>query len=111
VCVGVGVCVGVCVDVCVWVWVCVGVCVCVCTGRLILKSGTWTSVALHITQQANIALTLHTCNPWPPNFNQPGLHLFLLGLEYFSVFTGECRNDNEQIGNNEEFMFTISVDH
>jgi len=69
------------------------------------------SVVPHKTQQADMALTLHTCNPWPPNFNQPGPHMFFLFLEYFSVFTGEYRDDNEQIGNNEEFMFTLSVVH
>ena len=29
------------------------------------KGGSWKSVALHTTQ-----LTLHTCIPWPPNFNE-----------------------------------------
>jgi len=74
-------------------------------------NGTWTTVAVRTTQQVDMALTLHTCNPWPPNFNQPGSHLFLLFLEYFSVFIGECRDDNSHIGNDEEFMFTISVVH
>ena len=121
VCVRVCVCICVCVClcmrvrarvfvcVCVCVGVCVCVCVCVCVGRLILKSGTWTSVALHTTQQADMALTLHTCNPWPPIFNQPRPHPLLLFLEYFSVFAGECRDDNKQIGNSEEFMFTASL--
>jgi hypothetical protein len=32
-------------------------------------------------------------------------------LEYCSVFAGEFRDDKEQIGNNEEFMFKTSVVH